>query len=407
MSDTLEGRYFGETRPLFWLYIRTTLLTLLTLGIYRFWAKTRLRKYIWSATTGGDDSFEYTGTGLEKLLGFLVAIVILAIYLGLIQLVLTFFGIFLFRDPVSDAEVLAQLAGVYLSLLAVVPLIFFAQYRARRYKMARTRWRGLRFGMESAAWGYVGRAILYNLLTICSLGILLPLQTFRLEKYMTDRTWYGDARFEQGGRWSALYAGMKHVAIGVIFFVGGVAIGAALAVPGLSVILVGVGYIWFLVGLVSYRVYAFNYMTSHKVLDGEVTFHARAKTSRVISIYVLGVLAVIGAVCAVVFTLFGIYLAMSDVSGVVLATDPDAALDAFATGMGVGIAIIVVVSYIALLLLLGALSFVLITQRLIEHFVTNLTAFSTLHLDTIRQRAADRGADADGFADALDIGGAI
>ena len=40
----------------------------------------------------GGDAFEYTGTGLEKFLGFLIALVILAFYLGILQVVLTFVG---------------------------------------------------------------------------------------------------------------------------------------------------------------------------------------------------------------------------------------------------------------------------------------------------------------------------
>ena len=96
-----------------------------------------------------------------------------------------------------------------------MPLIFFAQYRARRYKLARSRWRGVRFGAEKGAWGYALRAMGHWLLTILTLGLMLPRQTFWLEKYKTDRSWYGDGRFVQEGRWSALYGAMKHLFIGV------------------------------------------------------------------------------------------------------------------------------------------------------------------------------------------------
>jgi len=113
MATQIQGRYFGEDGKLFGLYIKTTLLTLITLGIYRFWARTRIRKYIWSATSGDKDSFEYTGTGLEKFLGFLVAIVILAIYLGIVQMLLFFFGLNMFVDPGNNIGLqLAQLAAI-------------------------------------------------------------------------------------------------------------------------------------------------------------------------------------------------------------------------------------------------------------------------------------------------------
>ena len=47
MTDRIAGEYHGERRALFWLALRTAILTTITLGIYRFWAKTRIRKYIW------------------------------------------------------------------------------------------------------------------------------------------------------------------------------------------------------------------------------------------------------------------------------------------------------------------------------------------------------------------------
>ena len=68
-TDTLNGRYTGAIGAFFWLNFRLGLLTLITLGLYRFWARTRVRRYMWSATSPGGDPFEYTGTGLEKLLG--------------------------------------------------------------------------------------------------------------------------------------------------------------------------------------------------------------------------------------------------------------------------------------------------------------------------------------------------
>ena len=60
----LYGFFSWEKSKLFWLVVWTGALTVVTLGIYRFWARTRLRRYIWSSIMPGGDSFEYTGTGL-------------------------------------------------------------------------------------------------------------------------------------------------------------------------------------------------------------------------------------------------------------------------------------------------------------------------------------------------------
>ena len=45
------------------------LLTIVTLGIYRFWATARTRRYLWSRTRFIDDRFEWAGTGMELFKG--------------------------------------------------------------------------------------------------------------------------------------------------------------------------------------------------------------------------------------------------------------------------------------------------------------------------------------------------
>ena len=64
------------------LIMRGALLELITLGFYRFWLATDMRRHFWSHTTVDGDAPEYTGTAKELLIGFLVALAILVpIYL--------------------------------------------------------------------------------------------------------------------------------------------------------------------------------------------------------------------------------------------------------------------------------------------------------------------------------------
>ncbi len=384
-------RYSGESGPIFKLAFVTGLLTLITAGIYRFWAKTRMRKYIWSSVSVDGDAFEYTGTGLEKLLGFLIAIVFLAIYLAGVQLILTFLGLGIVTQPGNE---LAMIASVYISFFAVVPFLLFAVYRARRYKLARTRLRGIRFGMDSAAWGYALRAIGHYLLTGITLGILLPRQTFYLEKYMTDRSHYGDARFEQGGRWQGLYAALKHVLIGLAIMVVGAIVGGVTGAEALIGIAIFVGYFWFMIGFVYYRVHAYAYLTNHKTLDGQVTFTATPSTAEIIKKVIIGGL-LLGLIAAVAFGVLG------GVAYGMIAAGGMGAMPGF------GQIIPIVILYLLVLVGLGALGMVLITHPIIGHLATNLKVNNADALGSVRQRAYDKGADAEGFADALDIGGAI
>lgn len=381
-------RYIGTKSEIFNLGLKTGLLTIITLGIYRFWAKTRLRRHIWSSTQVRGEGFEYTGTGMEKFLGFLIAIVVLAVYLAVVNLILFALGLEFVTEPASQAEMVGQLILIYANFFALLPLIYFAQYRSMRYKLARTRFRGIRFGMESAAGGYVWRALGLTVLTALSLGTLWPLMSFRLDKYLTDRAFYGDGRFEQSGKWTAIYR------FTIPFVIGYVALGLAgvltsLGSDGLGTVLALVGGISFYFGLVYYQVRTTAYLTSHRVLDGKIGFNSNPSVGSIIGIIIGGGL-VVGLAAAVYFGIFvGIFRGIAG-------PFPGPVMIVFG-----------VVAYLFGLVLLGAISLAMITQPLLAHVLGATQVLNIEAADEIRQRAADKGADAEGFADALDVGSAF
>ena len=62
-----------EAKPgLGWLSVKNALLGLITLTIYRFWAKTNVRKHVWSCIHINGEPLEYTGTGKELFIGALI-----------------------------------------------------------------------------------------------------------------------------------------------------------------------------------------------------------------------------------------------------------------------------------------------------------------------------------------------
>src|ERR1043165_6051979 len=109
-------------------------LELITLGFYRFWLATDMRRHLWSNTSVDGDAPEYTGTAKELLIGFLFALAILApLYLAYFLL-----GI--------EAETWQAFASIPLALFFYV-FAQFAMYRARRYRLTRTISRGVRLGL--------------------------------------------------------------------------------------------------------------------------------------------------------------------------------------------------------------------------------------------------------------------
>jgi len=163
-------------------------LELVTLGFYRFWLVTDIRRHLWSNTVIDGDAAEYTGRGRELLIGFLIALAILMpIYLGYFLISI-------------EAEHLQAMASIPLFLSFYV-FGQFAIYRARRYRLTRTVWRGVRFWMDGSGWLYALHASLWALLAIATLGIALPWRAAALERYKLDHSWYGElqGRFEGRG----------------------------------------------------------------------------------------------------------------------------------------------------------------------------------------------------------------
>lgn len=393
-TGEMKVAYRGDPAKLFPLALGVGVLGVVTLGIYRFWGKARIRRHVWAKVRLGEDGFEFTGTGLEMFLGFLMAVVVLAVYLAVVQLVLFAVGIRFVFDPQNEMEQIAQGISIALSFLAVLPLTLFAAYRARRYKLARTRLRGIRFTMESAAGGYMLRGLVHLALTVVSLGLLWPLMTYRLEAFMTERTWYGDARFRQGGRWTGLYPAYGHVLAGMGF--GLLAVVAGLGgSPAIAGLLAAVGGVWGMVGLILYRVRAFAYLMSHKEMDGGLGFRAAPRAGTVVWLYIKGVLIVglLGGVASgAIFAPVGAVAAGIDTASDLVKLE---------------IAVLGVAAYLLLLAVFGALSLVFISQPILAHFVDSVTVTGVQVLERVRQRGADTGADAEGLSDALDMGGAF
>ncbi|MBR9843567.1 MAG: DUF898 domain-containing protein [Rhodobacteraceae bacterium] len=387
----MDGDFVGDRGRVFELAVKTGILTVLTLGIYRFWMKTRLRRFYWSAVRFGGAPAEYLGDPLEKLLGFLFAVVILAFYIGVVNLVLMFLSYSFFQD---------NFVAYLLSFVGVVPLWFYARYRARRYVLARTRWRGIRFGLEPGAWGYAARAIGYWFVTIISAGLLWPLMTFRLEKYRTDRTWYGDCRLEQEGRWTMLYPAMRYVLLAAL--AGGVTLLAGL--NGAPAFLIATAFCvpWFAYGIAYYRARSFEILTNTK-RAGDVVFLSKPRPMRVFGIYLFGTMT--SSLLSSLF-LVPIGLALVAAVGALVGAEGAAGMSIDAVTSGT-LTTIGILSYFVFFLAWAALTHTFITLPLWAHFTETLTVIDPGSLGTIRQRPRDEFEEAEGFAEALDVGAAI
>jgi uncharacterized membrane protein YjgN (DUF898 family) len=176
--------YDGRLGELFGIFFTNLLFSIITLGFYRFWAKTRMRRYIWSRVSLNGDAFEYTGTGGELFIGFLI-VVGLFIVATVLKTVL---------DLASPPDSPLPLIATLLFALGVVYLVFVARYAAQRYRLTRTLWRGIRGGMTGSAWAWGLKAMLLGLLTAVTLGFAGPWVQMRLLDDRVNNSYFGDAK---------------------------------------------------------------------------------------------------------------------------------------------------------------------------------------------------------------------
>lgn len=206
--------YDGRLGELYSIFLMNLLWTILTLSVFRFWGKTRMRRYLWSRTSLNGDRFEYTGTGGELFIGFLI---VMAAYV-VASIGIQVFGIF--TEP--ESPVLAILQS--LLLIAILYLTFVAQYAAQRYRLTRTTWRGINGGMTGSAWRWGFKGMWFSILSLLSLTLAWPWAQMRLIDDRLNNSYFGDAKASIQTSSKSLYPpyvlGMLATAVvgGAIFF---------------------------------------------------------------------------------------------------------------------------------------------------------------------------------------------
>jgi uncharacterized membrane protein YjgN (DUF898 family) len=193
-EDTvLEGNwpltFAGKGSELFGIFIENIFLNLLTLGIFYPWAKARQLRYYYSSTHIYDSNFQFSGTGKEMFFGLAKALALLFL--------LNFAYETLLAGMVLDWMLI--LSGL-LYFLFFWLLIVIASVGARRYRMSRTSWRGIRFRFEGT---FKETSVLIAkgwLLTLLSLGLYYPYYRNRFQAYWTSKSSFGNIAFSYDGQ---------------------------------------------------------------------------------------------------------------------------------------------------------------------------------------------------------------
>ena len=169
--------YDGRLGELYAIYLRHLVLMLLTLGWSRFWGRTRIRRYVWNHLSVLGDRFEYRGRGRELLIGFLLALLLVAAWGGLMYAM----WVYVFHEKPFASFGLFDIFSLSVALIGF-PLAYVGHYAGLRYKLTRTRWRGIRCGMAGSAWHYGAIATFLSFANAMTGYLLTPVVSVNLAR---------------------------------------------------------------------------------------------------------------------------------------------------------------------------------------------------------------------------------
>lgn len=211
--------FSGETRELVPIALVNFFFNVITLSLYRFWGRTRVRRYLWSRTSVMGDPFEYTGNGKELFIGFVVVLLLIFV---------PFYGLMIFGQTLIIQQ--PVLGGTMMGIAYLMLLFLFGLgwYRAQKFRLSRTRWRGIRGGLEDNGVKYGFKFLGLMILNIITFGLAAPYSANKLWGAESNTRRFGTAKFAYDGFASQFY-GRFFGAIGmylvmVIVIMGGVAL---------------------------------------------------------------------------------------------------------------------------------------------------------------------------------------
>lgn len=362
------------TRPgLERLVLRNLSLNLVTLWFYRFWAKTRWRRHIWSNVSLLGDPIEYTGTGEEMFKGFLVALAVLAplfILFNLWQLAVSESAVGLFFEQI-----------VYFATLYF--LIVAARFYARRYRLSRTRWRGVPLALDARFIDYVKVHFTQHGLALLTLFLLWPRASLMVEAWLMSRTRLGSVYFDCKVEWRPAFWPWITFLFAALLTIGIILGRLAATMPqvfgdfGLPSLSLWWAFFAVLFTAASYAAYRVKLLrqTIGGLSLGNVFFASEARAAPIITFIVVGIATL---------------LAIGTLGTLMV--------------IGSGSLFVVFVMPIVFLFAFAIIRDAWVAPWMIDHVVTSVTITNPSSLNDIASAAQDSMTRGEGLADSFDVG---
>jgi uncharacterized membrane protein YjgN (DUF898 family) len=183
-------------------------ITLITIGIYSFWGRTEIRRRLWASVRFDGEPLVYHGTGMELFKGFIGALLVV-----LLPIFVASTAMLVYYGQASTSWVLYQMA----LFVVVYPVLrALGLYRARRYRLARTSWRGIRGNVAGSSGEFAFLSWATSLLYPLTLGWIAPWRALYIQRFLIGDTMLGDRALQLKGSTLRLYLRFGLLWIGTV-----------------------------------------------------------------------------------------------------------------------------------------------------------------------------------------------
>ena len=166
--------FTGNASEYFGIWIVNVILSIVTLGIYSAWAKVRRETYFKNNTKIADNNFGYHATGGQILKGRLIAFAVIVVF-NILSTFLPMLG-----------------AAIIFILFFIIP---WAINKSMKFSARMTSFRNIRFNWHGTYLGTFWFLVIAPVLSILSLGLLLPLISKSYYSYFARSHSYGTSSF--------------------------------------------------------------------------------------------------------------------------------------------------------------------------------------------------------------------
>jgi len=184
--------FWGHGQTLFGIFLVNTFYTLLTLGMYSFWGRVRIRQFLSSQTSLAKIRFSYHGTGQELIKGWSKALVVFGIPYGFLSFV-----------PIIWEQIPPWIPNT-LAAVMVFCFIPVAVVGSHRYRLSRTAFGAIRFSFRGHVKDYMKIWFTGTFLTILTAGLYYPFFENARREFLISHSYLGNRNFTYNGSGMAL-----------------------------------------------------------------------------------------------------------------------------------------------------------------------------------------------------------